>query len=144
MEGDELAQSQERVRRELASIEAKTRRLLDNVSPASRAVVERRLVELEDERQKLIARTESLERLGMSGAVVSEVVQETTGFISQLEHTVRAGDLQARQVAMRRCVRQIQLDFRKPAVEVELFEIPAMSAGHHAPKFRSVPIALDN
>ncbi len=127
LEDDQVGESQKAVRAELAKIESTTRRLIDNVTPGTRAVAERRLKELEAERTRLTAKLESLERLGMSKAEVADLIEDTTAFISKLEPTLRDGPLEQRQVAMRRCVQRVDLDQPGGAVVLRISNVPIAS-----------------
>ncbi|MFM9994825.1 MAG: recombinase family protein [Phycisphaerales bacterium] len=127
LEGDDIARTEARVRRELAKLDAKVRRLLDGATPVTQAAVERRYQEVEAERAALKARLESLERLGMSRAEVRDLTEEATGFLARLEASLREGTLHERQGALRRCV--VGIEFGGPgAASAEVRVVPVIAA----------------
>ena len=104
IENDAVGESRRRLEKNLARIEAATRRLLDNITPATRGAVERRLAELERERAEAAAKLESIERLAMTNGELRGLVKETKTFMARLEGTFRMEQLERRQVALRQCV----------------------------------------
>ncbi len=116
VEGDEVGQTQEKLKKQLDKLDATTRRLLDNITPANTAAVERRLREIDVERVTVAAKLEALERVGLSKAEVRDLIHETSGFISGLEARLREGPLGNRQAALRRCVGEVRFKQRSGAV----------------------------
>ena len=142
LEDDQVGESQKTVRAELAKVESTTRRLIDNVTPGTRAVAERRLKELEAERVRQTAKLESLERLGMSKAEVADLIEETTAFIARLEPTLREGPLEERQAAMRRCVDGVELDHAKSVATVGVRPVPMDGSPNCPARMARVAVGL--
>jgi hypothetical protein len=127
LEGDDVARTEARVRRDLARIDDKVRRVLDGATPVTQAAVERRYQELEAERAQLTARLESLERLAVSRAEIRDLTEETAGFLARLEAALREGPLHERQGALRRCVVGVEFDGRG-TLTAEVRVVPVIAA----------------
>jgi hypothetical protein len=118
VEGDEVGQTHEKLKKQREKLDATTRRLLDNITAANTSAVERRLKEIDVERVAVSAKLEALERVGLSKAEVRDLIQETSAFIAGLESMLREGPLGNRQAALRRCVSEIQFDCTSNATAV--------------------------
>lgn len=117
----------ERVRlaQRLAKVEATIENLLDNITPANRALVDERIGQLAKERESLKLRVQEQERLGLSEHEVSRAVAETGRFLSGLRATFECVDLAERQAAIRRCVRRVWVDHERQRARVVVWGVPA-------------------
>jgi DNA invertase Pin-like site-specific DNA recombinase len=98
------------VESELGGLEATIRNLLDNITPANRAMVDRRLGELAFERRGLEHRVEGLDTLAVAHACADAAVSETAAFLQRLPDLLRSDDPEERQAAIRRCVEGVVID----------------------------------
>lgn len=114
-----------RLAQRLVKVESTIQNLLDNISPANRAMVDERVAQLAKERESLKLRAGEQERLGLSEREVSRAVAETGRFLAGLRASLETGDLGERQVAIRRCVQRVWVDHERQRARVEIRGVPA-------------------
>jgi hypothetical protein len=125
LESKEVVAARKRVQRKLPIIEKTIGNLLDNLSPANREFVDKRLEELKNEKQQLESRLEELERLCLSRSEIEDIVDETIEFLSGLKFILHQGTSQAKLATLRQCIEKIQIN--RPAEEIRLLirKVPA-------------------
>jgi hypothetical protein len=117
-------------------------RLLDNVTPGTRAAVEKRLREIERERATLQDRAESLERISLSRAEVREMVREPEEFLAGLERALASGPLENRHSAMRRCLQGIEYHHELTAANLRVAIVPIAPGMVNALGFAEVRVSI--
>ncbi|MFH1615103.1 MAG: recombinase family protein [Planctomycetota bacterium] len=117
-EGKELISARKRAHSELEKIGQTINNLLDNITPANREYIDRRLNELKQQKQQIDARLEELERISLSQAEIDSIVTDTMQFLSGLEFTLHNGLPQEKLAALRQCIEKIRIN--KPAGEIKL------------------------
>ena len=117
-ESKEFVTARKRANRQLNKIKKIISNLLDNIASTNRQLVDQRLRELQQRKEKLEARLEEIDRLVVSQAEIRNMVSEAMEFISGLEFTLREGLAQEKLVALRRCIEKISIN--KPAGTVKL------------------------
>jgi len=124
-EVEDFAAARQRVEEELQRISPIIDNLLDNITSTNREYVDKRLLDLNQKRQKLEARLEELDRLALSQAEINNIVADAMKFISTLEFTLSQGLPQEKLVALRQCIERILVD--KPAgfIKVRIRLVPA-------------------
>jgi hypothetical protein len=85
------------------------RNLIDNITAANRDLVDSRLAELRREHTHLEEAITATEQAEMTAKEIDDVVDETAGFVDQLEESLRHGDMDHRQAAVRRCITQMEI-----------------------------------
>jgi hypothetical protein len=90
-ESVEIDGAKERVQQELAEIEAKVTKLLDNITPTNRDFVDMRLQELGREKESLARREQELDELLLGRVEESEVYADVRAFLGTLQGLVHSG-----------------------------------------------------
>ena len=124
-ESEEVAAARKRAESEHQQITRTINNLLDNITPANRELVDQRLKELAEQRQRLESRLDEIDRLAASQIEIKSIAAETARFLSGLEFTLRNGFAQDKLAALRQCLDRIRVD--KPAAEavIAIRMIPA-------------------
>lgn len=131
----------ESTRRRVERVEGLMRRLVDNISPGNRAVVDRRLRELEAERDALRAELDALERNTVSARELRRSAEELSNFVARLPETLDADTpLDARRDALRRCVHAIVIDRAANEARVEAYAAPTRERRGGATERLTVPL----
>jgi len=117
-ESKELVAARKRAHRQFNKIEKIISNLLDNITSANRELVDQRLRELRQRKEKLEARLEELNRLVVSQAEIKSIAADAMQFLSGLEFTLCQGLAQEKLVALRRCIEKISIN--KPASTIKL------------------------
>lgn len=117
-EQEDMSSARERVFGEQERIAQIINNLLDNITPANREYVDKRLNELKEQRQQLEVRLEELDRLCLSQADIKMIVNDAMRFISGLEFTLHQGLAQEKLVALRQCLERIWIN--KPTDTIRL------------------------
>ena len=117
-EVDDFVAARQRAEEELQRISPIINNLLDNITSTNREYVDRRLINLNQQRQKLENRLHELDRLALSQAEINNIVADAMKFISSLEFTLHQGLPQEKLVALRQCIERIYVN--KPAGEIKL------------------------
>ena len=99
--------------------------LLDNSTSTNREYVDKRLLDLNQQRQKLEARLEELDRLALSQAEINNIVADAMKFISTLEFTLSQGLPQEKLVALRQCIERILVDKPTGIIKMRIRLVPA-------------------
>ncbi len=81
----------------------------------NRDLVDTRLKELNCRRKELELRLEELDRLSVSQGEIQSIVSDSMQFLAGLEHILRNGVPEEKQMVLRRCINDIQVD--RPAGE---------------------------
>lgn len=92
--------------------------MLDNITPINREHVDKRLSQLNKQKQQLEIKLEELERLSISQVEIDSMVTEAMQFISGLEFTLTNGLPQEKLVTLRQCIERIGIN--KPAGEIKM------------------------
>jgi hypothetical protein len=101
--------------------------LLDNITPTNRDHVDKRLNELNKQKQQLENRQEELERLNMSQDEIKVMVNEAMQFISGLDFTLTQGLPQEKLAALRQCVEKIHINKPDNVIKILAREVPTGS-----------------
>lgn len=123
-EARELEREQQGLQQRLDEIQRITRNLIDNLTETNRAAVDKRLLELEAERQEVERAVESIAHRAMSKRAIDQLVDETGAFVNGLESTLNGTDHEQRQAAIRRCVAGIEIDRDTCHAAIDLRPLP--------------------
>jgi len=121
----DLTEARRWVEQEGDRIESTMRNLLDSISPATRDLIEERLVELRKERERLAVRSEELDRLAAEQGEVRDTTHDIAKFLAALPWTLREGVPAERLTALRRCIEGIAIDRPSGTAEVRLRPLPS-------------------
>ena len=123
-EKQDITEARQRAKTEQERITRIIDNLLDNITPTNRNHVDKRLNELNKQRQQLESRLEELERLNMSQDEIKALVTEALQFISGLEFTLTQGLPQEKLATLRQCIGKIYIN--KPGKEIKILirEVP--------------------
>jgi len=94
----------------LKKLDATVRQLLDNITARNRELVDRRIEELERERDAIATRIDALDQMALSASDADYIADEIADFVNGLEHSVRFGVSDQRKAALRRCITQMTVD----------------------------------
>jgi hypothetical protein len=117
-EQEDVADARQRATDELNRISKIIDNLLDNLTETNREFVDKRLNELNRQRQQLEQRLEELDRLSISQAEIQTMVADAMKFISSLEFTLQNGLPQEKLTALRQCIERIWIN--KPTDSMKL------------------------
>jgi len=117
-EGKELVTARQRAQAKQEKIGKTIDNLLDNLTAANREYVDRRLIELKQQRQQLETRLEELDQLYLSQAEIDGIVTDSMQFLSGLEFTLHHGLPHEKLVVLRQCIEKIWVN--KPTGEIKL------------------------
>ena len=117
-EKQDIIEARQRAKDEQERITRIIDNLLDNITPTNREHVDKRLNELEKQRQQIETRLEEFERLSISQNEIEALVTEAMKFLSGLKFTLDQGLPQEKLVSLRQCIEKISID--KPAGEIKL------------------------
>ncbi len=123
-ESADIAEAGRRLERDRERIDQKIETLLDNLSDKTRELVEERLVQLRDDRDRLKTRADELERLALRDAEVHDLVLELRGFLAALEGSLRVGPNEQRVAALRRCVGSVLISAPQSPIDVFIRGLP--------------------
>jgi hypothetical protein len=124
-EVEDFVAARQRVEEELQRISPIINNLLDNITSTNREYVDKRLLDLNQQRQKLEARLEELDRLALSQAEINNIVADAVKFISTLEFTLSHGLPQEKLVAIRQCIERILVDKPTGIIKMRIRLVPA-------------------
>jgi hypothetical protein len=130
--------AKKQVRQRLKAIDADVARLLDNLTETNRPFVDRRLKELQREKDVLEAKLEDL--LSSKEKSSAELFAEVWQAIDSFKHLVGHGDLLEKKRILRKLVKAIQLTPGETQAQIELFDWPKVNGV--LPKARMVDLAL--
>ena len=117
-EKHEITKARQRAKAEQERITQIIDNLLDNITATNREHVDKKLNELNKQKQQLEIRLEELKRLSMSQDEIKALVGNAMKFLSGLEFTLHQGLPQEKLVALRQCIEKISID--KPSGEIKL------------------------
>jgi chromosome segregation ATPase len=123
-EGQEIEKAIERAKAEYEQIGKTIDNLLDNITAANRSFVDKRLDQLNLQRQQLQSRIEELERVALSQAEIDAVVKDGMTFLTGLEFTFQNGLPQEKRVALQQCISRIRINLPHNHIQVELRTVP--------------------
>jgi len=123
-EGEELVAARKRAHRQLNKIKKIISNLLDNITATNRQLVDQRLRELQQRKEKLEARLEELDRLVVSQAEIKSIAADAMQFVSGLEFTLRESLAQEKLVALRRCIEKISINKPSGTVRLKVRSVP--------------------
>jgi len=123
-EKQDITKARDRAKTEQERISRIIENLLDNITASNRDHVDKRLNELNKQKQQLETRLEELERLNMSQDQIKVLVNEAMQFISGLEFTLTQGLPQEKLATLRQCIEKIYIN--KPDNDIKLLarEVP--------------------
>ena len=124
-EKQDIAKARDRAETEQQRIARIIDNLLDNITPANREHVDKRLNQLNKQRQQLQARLEELERLNMSQTEINTIVTEGLQFLAGLEFTLHNGLPQEKLVALRQCIEKISINKPIGKIKLVIYLVPA-------------------
>jgi hypothetical protein len=135
-ESESNADARKRLAKRLDRIDGTVRSLLDNLSPATKAVGERRILELEHERTDCLREIAALEALDSTRREARAMADEAAAFIASmlalLARWTSAPDPSlndAITTALRRCVSSLTLEASTRSATLELRTLPVLAAG---------------
>lgn len=114
----------EQARKAVAKIDASIRTLLDNLTAANRAHVDRRIVELEREHDAAIAELERLDHMALDDRESACAADRAAEFLASLESALTEAPLDRRVTAIRRCVKRAVVDSDRRSVAIEFWTVP--------------------
>ena len=112
-----------------AELTRKIANLLDNLTPANRALVDERLEVLGREKVEVERRLEELERVAQARVEESALVREAWEFLHELPAVLRHGSPEKRIRAVRRCVQRIDLDAEAKRAVIHVERVPVAELG---------------
>jgi hypothetical protein len=139
------ADSKVAMTKRIERIDRAVRNLLDNLSPATKQIGERRLVELDRERAECVRQLATVDALTATRREAKAMAEEASGYIGALltlldgwiearPHTQGAPALhspstESLTAALRRCVRTITIDASHHTAAIELRTLPVLASG---------------
>lgn len=142
LEHSEVGEALAKARAELDRVETSIGNLLDNITAANRESVDRRLAQLNKERERLVEKSESLQRLTLSQGELKSIVEDVGRLLRTLEPTLREGDLGERQAAMRRCVKEIVVDRTRRKAVLSMRVLPTVVGASCEDSVERIEVAL--
>jgi hypothetical protein len=130
--------AKKQVRQRLKAIDADVARLLDNLTETNRPFVDRRLKELQREKDVLEAKLEDL--LSSKEKSSEELFADVWQAIDSFKHVIGHGDLLEKKQILRKLVKGIRLTPGETQAELELFGWPKVNGV--LPKTSTVDLAL--
>jgi len=127
-----------RLTKRIDKIDRSVRNLLDNISPATKDMAERRLLELEREKSECSRELVALESLTATRREARAMADEAGGFLISMVEMLGSepGDRAAAiAAALRRCVQQVTVDAAGGSATLHLRTLPVLAAG---PAFQTV------
>ncbi len=103
-----------------------TRNLIDSLSPVNQTHVDRRLAELETEREQVELKLESLERRTLSETEINALIRETKAFAKGLKQKLNGEVLDVRRSAVRRCMQEIVIDRDNDRAKIRIRVLPVV------------------
>jgi len=94
----------------LKKLDTTVRNLLDNITGRNRELVDRRIEELERERDAIATHIDALDQMALSASDADHIADEVADFVNGLEQSVRFGDSEHRKGSLRRCITQMTVD----------------------------------
>jgi len=135
----ETAKAKKQVRQRLKAIDEDVARLLDNLTETNRPFVDRRLRELQREKDVLEAKLEELLNTKEKGS--EELFTEVWQTITSFESVMKTGDLADKKRVLGKLVKGIRLSPGETQAELELFDWPKVNG--ILPKTSTVQVAFD-
>jgi seryl-tRNA synthetase len=105
----ELERKRKGLESELRTIEKTTRKLLDNISPGNREMVNRRLEELAAEKAQIQAQIDSISTIEHSADEQIARIDELFTMINAVESTIRHGPVEEAQAVIRKCLNKAEV-----------------------------------
>ena len=124
-ESTALATSRSDIEARLEKIDGTIRNLLDNITAANRAMVDKRLGELGIERAEQERELDRIEALEASRAGLDSAQKDARMFLRELPVLFASSDPEQRQAALRRSVASVTLDRAKGDVHVAVRMVPS-------------------
>lgn len=103
--------------------------LLDNITAINRDLIDQRLIELQQQREREQERLRQLDDANLPPEQVETIVSEAQRFLASLERVFTSGSPDGMRAALRQCVHRIIID--KPSMEfrLELHPVPTLPDG---------------
>ncbi len=127
LKAGDLVDARTRAQTEHSRIESTIANLLDNLTPATRDLVEQRLTALREQRDQLARRLEEIHRLAAEENAAQEAAHDIARFLSSLEWTLRSGVGEERLTAFRRCIEKVVVDKPGGTAVLHIRPLPAPS-----------------
>ena len=137
-EAEEFVTARKRAQQELGKNQATIKNLLDNITPANREFVDKRLGELRQQKCQLEAGLEELDQLSLSQIEINSIISDSMKFIAGLEFILREGFPQDKLVSLRQCIKKISIN--KPAGELKLAIYLVPTGNLQASQEHKIPI----
>ena len=99
--------------------------LLDNLSPKTRDLAERRLDQLREQRRALELRQGEIDRLAGEESQVQDSAHQVARFLGGLEFALRHGVPEEKLTALRRCIESVIVDKASGTADLKLRPLPA-------------------
>jgi len=144
------ADTKAKLAKRIERIDRATRNLLDNLSPATKELGERRLVELECERAECARELTVHESLTATRREARAMADEAARYIEGMLATLDAwtttsatsANTEAITASLRRCVHAITIDVASATASIELRTLPVLASGPAFQTTESVTITL--
>jgi len=114
-------------------LDATLRQLLDNITVRNRELVDRRIEELERERDAIATRIDALDQMAMAASEIDQIAEEVAEFIADFEHCIRLGEPDQRKAALRRCITQLTVDPDARTASIAIRHLPRSTFLHGEP-----------
>ena len=102
--------------------------LLDNITSSNRESIDQRLDELKQQRLQLESRLEELDRLSLSRDEINIILSDSAKFLSGLEFVLREGLPHEKLVALRQCIKKINIDKPAGKITLSIYRVPVGNA----------------
>jgi len=133
------AKRDEAVKR-LKKLDRTMRNLLDNLTARNRDVVDRRIDELERDRNAADQQIEALDHTALSMAEVDSCAAEVAEFTASLEQILCAGHPDERKAALRRCIATISVHTETRTGTVRVRKLPVAFGVEHGAEFQQLEV----
>jgi hypothetical protein len=107
----------------LKKIDKTINNLLDNIASVNREFADRRLGELQLQKQQLEARLKELDRLSLSQEEITGIVSDSMKLLAGLESVLRERMPQEKPVAPRQCFEKIVIDKPNAAIGLSIYRV---------------------
>lgn len=117
----------------LRKLEQLTRNLVDSITPVNRVHVDRRLSELDQERQQLEETLNALEAATLAKADAELLIEQTAELAESLATALTLGTQEQRQTIVRQCIESATVDVGQRQTTLTLQRLPTLGCSLGAP-----------
>jgi DNA invertase Pin-like site-specific DNA recombinase len=133
-EGAASADAKAKLTKRIERIDRTTRNLLDNLSPATKDMGERRLLELERERTEVAREFTAVESLTATRREARAMADEAAAYLGGLATLLDGWACDAERsdavaAALRRCIHDVRIDAANASAVIDLRTLPVLAAG---------------